>query len=483
MTPTDEQNEITKAAQTTDENLIVSALAGAAKTSTLVLIAEALPDIEMLCLAFNKKIATEMQERLPANCKAMTLNSLGHRAWGDAIGRRLSLNTRKNGDILKSLIDKLDRRRQEEAYENYGEIVRAIAASKTCGYVPDSWPERSKRLMDDAEFFAWMDERPTALMEDLVARAAHESLKQAFSGTIDFDDQILMPTVFSASFPRYPLVLIDEAQDLSALNHAMLAKIARRRLIAVGDRCQAIYGFRGAHENSMDLLEQQFDMRPLYLTISFRCPRAIVNSVKWRAPMMKYPEWAKEGLVKELKEWSVDDLPEDAVVICRNNAPLFYLALRLLREGRYATILGNDISKFLIKILKSLGKDDTPREKALEALSIWKAEKLDKSRDPGKVNDQAACLKVFLDHAPDVGGAIAYAEKLFRMQGPITLMTGHKSKGLEFNNVFILDRDLLRLDHQQEQNLAYVMATRSKENLTYITTAGMLIEDDEDAKA
>ncbi|MCL5460465.1 ATP-binding domain-containing protein, partial [Loigolactobacillus coryniformis] len=53
------------------------------------------------------------------------------------------------------------------------------------------------------------------------------------------------------------------------------------------------------------------------------------------------------------------------------------------------------------------------------------------------------------------------------MSGPIQLMTGHKSKGLEFDNVFILDKQLLR-EEGQDKNLLYVMQTRAKETLTYI---------------
>jgi DNA helicase-2/ATP-dependent DNA helicase PcrA len=96
----------------------------------------------------------------------------------------------------------------------------------------------------------------------------------AMKGDCDFNDQVLMPTIFHGAFPRYPLILGDEAQDLSALNHATLRKlVGKRRLIAVGDPCQAIYGFRGAHEESMSLLREEFDMRELPLTISFRCPQ------------------------------------------------------------------------------------------------------------------------------------------------------------------------------------------------------------------
>jgi len=61
--------------------------------------------------------------------------------------------------------------------------------------------------------------------------------------------------------------------------------------------------------------------------------------------------------------------------------------------------------------------------------------------------------------------------------GPIKMMTGHKSKGLEFPAVFILDRHLLRIlddgegsSKNQDRNLLYVMQTRAQKVLTYITT-------------
>lgn len=86
--PSEEQVAVVNAAVSTKENLLISALAGAAKTSTLKLLAHALPDVNMICLAFNKAIATEMAAELPSNCTSMTLNSLGHRVWGQYVRTR-----------------------------------------------------------------------------------------------------------------------------------------------------------------------------------------------------------------------------------------------------------------------------------------------------------------------------------------------------------------------------------------------------------
>jgi ATP-dependent exoDNAse (exonuclease V) beta subunit len=79
-------------------------------------------------------------------------------------------------------------------------------------------------------------------------------------------------------------------------------------------------------------------------------------------------------------------------------------------------------------------------------------------------------LRIFAAQGETLGDALAYAEHLFNSQGSIQLMTGHKSKGLEFDTVFILDRDLIRLDEGQEKNLLYVCQTRAKDSLFYVSS-------------
>ena len=116
--PTLEQQAIVETAVTTKDNLLITALAGAAKTSTLVLVAEALPNVEILTLAFNKRIQLEMQERLPSNCTAKTLNGLGHSAWGKFLSQRLHLNDSKTYEIVEALIKSL--RGQARSVRSYG---------------------------------------------------------------------------------------------------------------------------------------------------------------------------------------------------------------------------------------------------------------------------------------------------------------------------------------------------------------------------
>lgn len=469
-TPTPEQQAIIDAAQGSKDNLIVMALAGAAKTSTLVMIAEAVRE-PMLCLAFNKKIADEMKERLPPTCQPMTLNSLGHRTWAACLGKRIVLDKDKNFQILTKLVQELGKKEQELAYDEFADTLKLIETGKSMGYIPAKHYANAKRLMECEEFFGHIEDTPSSLQEKLVREATIISIKQALDGKIDFSDQIFMPTLFPAMFDTFPTTLIDEAQDLSALNHMTLRKLVKsKRLIAVGDPNQAIYGFRGAHEDSMSKLQNDFQMKPFGLSISFRCPKNVVKEAQWRAPHMKWADWAKDGEVKHLSEWSADDVPQHAAIICRNNAPIFTMAIKLLKNGRYPQIIGNDIGKYLLKVMKKFGKADLPREQALGELSLWITEKEKKTRNKSKVWDQAACIKVFLDQGDTLGDALAYAEHLFNSQGSIQLMTGHKSKGLEFDNVFVLDCDLIKIEDGQEKNLLYVIQTRSKDKLYYVTS-------------
>jgi len=112
-----------------------------------------------------------------------------------------------------------------------------------------------------------------------------------------------------------------------------------------------------------------------------------------------------------------------------------------------------------------------PQDAVFTAIDEWEKNRLRRARNESHVRDQAECLRIFAEKGTDLGGAIAYVNHIMNSVGPVKLMTGHKSKGLEFPNVFILDRELIRVDRSgQEKNLLYVMQTRALETLTYVTS-------------
>lgn len=476
---TNEQLAIFEAAEKTSDNLIIEALAGAAKTSTLVELASKLSG-QTMCLAFNAKIAKEMEERMPKGVECRTLNSLGHRILGQHLGKRLSLSDSKLHHTLLEEIDNGLPEEREHLYETLGDIKRVLQGSKNHGHVPDSIARelggKCSPLMTDDEFFEMVPEELTPAQIDICLRVLRRSFKDALHGKIDYADQLLLPTVLRCSFPMPQNVLVDEAQDLSELNHVMIAKLAKRRIIAVGDSLQAIYAFRGAHAEGMPLLRERFNMKTLYLSTTFRCPEAICDHVRHHATRIQHWSGNKNnpGVVRHMQAWHMGDIPEGSAVLCRNNAPLFRMALRMLRHGRRPNLWGRDVGASLLKILESLGAVNMLKADAISALRKYQAEKeakMKKQSAKDALADRVECLLVFINEAESLGGAIALARDVFNSSGKTDLATGHKAKGAEWNDVFILDPHLLD-DEGQDLNLAYVLATRAKRSLTYIYTDG-----------
>lgn len=488
--PTSEQSAIVLAAKESQDNILISALAGAAKTTTLQLIAERLTGIPTLSVAFNKRIAEDMAKRLPPHVVSATLNSVGHRIWMKATSKRIELNKDKNSNNLREAVSALPRPDQRDV--DWSEIMKGISRAKSMGYFPQvGFLADKEPLIHKQDFYDLFDEEPDEMTVELIDTCVIRSIQQAYDGLIDFDDQIYMPSLFGGTFPEYPITMVDEAQDLNLINHAFIEKLVRRRRIfAVGDRNQSIYGFRGAAVNSMDLLVQRFRMKEMELSISFRCPKRIVELARKRAPTMQYPTWAIDGVIEDWNNiprevdgvvidtepatWNVGRIPDHTAVICRNNAPLLKLALILLRAGRGCRLVGSDLGPQLLRTLKKLGEPQMTKEDAFAAVSAWEAERDRKSRNKGLLKDKADCLRVFVDFGTTLGDAIAYAEHLFAATGTILLMTGHKSKGLEFEDVLFLDSWLVPSPWavkpesvEQELNVEYVIQTRTKNRLIY----------------
>lgn len=483
--PTPEQSAIVEFAVHETDNLAVIARAGAAKTSTLILMAEALPETKILCLAFNAAIAKEMKERLPKNCESKTLHSLGFGAWAQFIKKRMDLKKNKIYGLVKEAYDDLHPDDREALRDLFFDTMDLVSQGKNAGWLPEDYAAKSpmhRPLLSDAEFFDSLPMDPDPAQIEIVKSVSVLSHKLALEGQIDFDDMVFCPAICSSvSWPKFPLTMIDEAQDLSPLNHHVLKKLVRgRRIIAVGDPCQAIYGFRGASENSMDLMINMFNMQSLSLTISFRCGKLITQNVLWRAPDMQSPDWAVEGKVERHPFWEIEQIQPDDAIICRNNAPLFSLAIKLLEHGKLPEIAGRDIAAPIIKLMEKLGKKSQLSAAALEGVKEWREKELKRARDgaKGNIHDKAQIMSIMLRQTKTLGDAIWLLKDLVSRPGRIKLMTGHKSKGLEFDRVWFLDADLCNLEQGQDRNVRYVIETRAKEYVGYINSKDLMGAED-----
>ena len=471
--PSEEQLHIIHLAKTTKSNILIQSPAGGAKTSTLELLVELLQSC--LCIAFNTRIAKEMALRFKLVAPfalVKTFNGFGHTVWQDTIRQRLTVegadkkdSNAKTKELLKLAIRALSKRVQGEASEQYWDIITAVNLAKTIGYIPEGKFPDAHHLATQADLISKLEEEPSDLLLDLVDEVLLASVKAAYAGSIDFNDQIYMPTLFGGAFPKHPNVVVDEAQDASPINHEMLWHLRASRIFAVGDDRQSIYAFRGAVQGGMAKLADRFNMTHARLTVSFRCPEAIVRNAQWRAPEMR---WYKTGgKVAKLHRFQASAFATDSAIICRNNAPLFSLALRLLGDGRAVTVGGSDVGYRIIGIMRKLGPLELTREQLLLVIEEWRNEKL--AKQSTTANDLADCMGVFAKRGENLGQAVAYAQDLFAQSGQLTLLTGHKAKGLEWPVVYHLDPFLIR-DDEQDLNLRYVIQTRALEEYYEIET-------------
>ena len=262
------------------------------------------------------------------------------------------------------------------------------------------------------------------------------------------------------------------------------------RLFAVGDPCQAIYGFTGADSAALDNIRSEFNAETLPLTVTYRCPKSIVQVANQWVDHIQAHESAPDGIVDscELREVAKLATAQDAV-ICRNTKPLVELAYNLIRNSVACKVEGRSIGEGLVKLAMRWKSVTTVGE--LEArLEQWAETEIAKHKAKGNdsrcqvVEDQAETLGVFIMQCEDsdpISTLVAAIRSLFGdteagKQQVLTLSTIHKAKGREWDRVFALGMDRYSpskwakqsWELVQEDNLQYVQVTRAKQHLTLV---------------
>ena len=439
------------------QSIAARAVAGSGKTTTLIA-GLSQTTIPGLALAFNKRNAEDLKAKLPPGSpvEAKTLNALGHRIWSDHIRKRLIVSGTKTKDLIKALGLELEP-------EEWSSLVRMVSIAKARAIEPGILG-RPAPSMDDWLAGAQQIDIPDDMFEAMAShalRVLQASCKQAWEGTIDFDDQLYMPVIFNARFPSPHLVAVDEAQDLSPLQHEMVARLKARQLIVVGDPAQAIYGFRGASESSYHDLIELFSLHEHPLTVSFRCPQAVGREARFYVPDFTCAEGAPAGTLRNIEDPALGH----GAIISRYNAPLVRLAFKAIRQGVPIEYLGRDFIAGLKAVLK---KASTPAD-----LDKWLDKRLGEAKTEGAKNrarDQHASLMCVLEGAKSSG--VTPESILEKLASPnaaqrTTLSTVHKAKGLEWQNVTFLGYDS-EVDGGQERNINYVGVTRAQNTLNIV---------------
>lgn len=482
---------------------IVEAVAGAGKTTTLL---EAVDRTGggVAILAYNKKIADEIKEKLGKRgvdwktAEAGTVHSFGLRAFSKTFGKP-EIDDRKTLKVIAKIVEteRLPATDIMVGYQNTIAKLVSFAKQRALGVIGSIHDaKRWWDIVDHFDVFGDDDDAHEMAHKIIAAAMAVLTASNADTKVIDFDDMVYLPVLHRCRFWQYRWVFVDEAQDTNPARRALVKAILRRdgRLVAVGDRHQAIYGFTGADSDSLDLIKHDFNATELPLTVTYRCPKAVVARAREYVSHIEAHASAPEGVVMAIQMEQLYDhnrLGAGSAILCRNTKPLVALAFDLIRRRIACRVEGRDIGKGLVKLATKWKSVKTIN--GLEtALLRYRAAQTARLNAEGKelaaqsIEDQVETLLVIAGECKRAGNdnipaVVASIESLFadNVESMLVLSTGHKSKGREWKTVFLLDMDgtipspyaRKAWQMEQENNLAYVMVTRAQETLIDVVVA------------
>ena len=307
----------------------VLAPAGSGKTKTLIsrvveLVDRGADPSGILMLAFNRKAAEQLEERLaalgiastrrlgspleeappsrrprrrgggppghpdrPPGVHCATFNAFGYRYQREVLRARFSLD--HDGRSLRALMAR--------AMETAGVSLRELKPRRGSDPV-GAFMQGLTRVRAALEPPAGVEVRIESLGDtpllDLPFAPTHAQYAraQAATGLQSFDDQIYFAVADMLADPshrafiqaRFDHVLVDEFQDLNGAQLALVDVLSRphRRLFVVGDDDQLIYGWRQADPRGILEFHRRMPPRPWSATYTlctnYRCSRAVVET-------------------------------------------------------------------------------------------------------------------------------------------------------------------------------------------------------------
>jgi DNA helicase-2/ATP-dependent DNA helicase PcrA len=317
---------------------------------------------------------------------------------------------------------------------------------------------------------------------------------------IDFNDMIIDFTKSDAAVPKFDVVFIDEAQDLSKMQWHMAKAIWQKTTdsFIAGDDDQAVFRWAGADVDSF--IAQKGQMLPLQQ--SYRIPAkvhglamGIINKIKTRIDKTWQPRIHQGSLSRYYDFEDIDMSSGQWLVLARTKYMLDNLEEELYLKGYYYQ------SKFRKQREHTLHLAATDWENArkgghltydqIERIYGYMSEKhAEKQKLKGMIKDSLYVLEMMkayyglntdavwyeaFDNAPR--REVNYLKQMRRKgeklnEAPrITLSTIHGAKGGECENVVLLTDLSLNTIKSYEKNpddenrLFYVGATRTKEHL------------------
>lgn len=307
-------------------------------------------------------------------------------------------------------------------------------------------------------------------------------------------------------------MVVHNCQDLNKLQQNFLPFIKRKngRFVFVGDFFQAIYKFAAADANSFKRISSLFSpIAEFNLPICYRCPTSHLTKVNKEFGISILPrENAPTGEIQKIEKDKISKYVKGGdLIISRLNKWLAPVILDLATHGIPVCIPDKELVENLKKVVtKRAKKCPTTR-----ALREWfdkdirkyqdRVSKIVNSKILNEEHKENLSLKEQVETVADSNSKIdninfvleilkyyqnkngntsttdfqKYLDKLLNTSPSsncVTLSSVHKAKGLEADNVFVLNEGKVCFDprnspelQQQERNLSYISLTRAKNKM------------------
>lgn len=468
----------------TNKNIFVSAGPGSGKSYTILKMVKMTPyHVKKLVSAFNKSIAEELKTKVPMGTDVGTIHSIGYRVLRKNIFRRYKLNEIKTWVLAKKVVKNPfnDDKNGQKKYSAYLHNIANLYNLYRLNLVENNTESLIALAL---EYNAEFDDRSiqdTITVINYIDEYNRKHHEKEFM--IDFTDMIWLPykLVDSNNFPKYDVLFIDEIQDVNPLQREMLIKLIKKngRFVVVGDERQAIYSFMGSNLKSFEYFKTIPNTETLPLSVSYRCGKKIIELANQVFPGMEPLETNPEGIIRH---GSISEIEPEDMVICRNNLPLIELFIELSGLGKKSKMVGREFGNALITLIDKVDQYSDFNEllnKKIISLEERGIKNVFNHKSYVDLKEKIDIIRLLMsryDYTLEQTKNLLKTLFNDKIEGDvITLITGHKSKGLENKRVFWLFPELIpsqytetELEIYQEKCLKYVIITRAIEELVII---------------
>jgi len=475
---------------TKEPSFKINAVAGSGKTTTLLLYAQKKSNLKILYLAYNKSLQISLQEKLKnyklPNLNVSTIHSLAYNKIG---AYNYKLTNELKTYILEKVLIKYELKTNQKSYYLSVEYL-SLLKDLVNFYCNCALIQIDTKLL---ESYKKQCDLSAKILEVLVknekkilkhTKAILTAMKdKTIAATHDFYLKMFYLNRQISTNLGYDLILIDEAQDISDVMIAIIENQNCKR-VYVGDSFQQIYSFRYAI-NALN----KIDLPNFYLSKSFRFSNSYAKTLE---NLLNHLYTINQTQILNINGIDTStkvgeefiDFSKPFCVIARTTFGLIQELVKYIHdkkkiyfEGGYNTYSFMNQIVYSIFYLKQRKNEKITVDEIKRFNSIYELEIFAKDTKNQDYLNIIKFIHTYKDNIFEINKKIKYLLVSSKEKADIIFTTAHKAKGLEYDQVlmvndFITKKDILNKKNplsfqriNEELNIYYVAATRVKNSV------------------